>query len=478
VAFFALLTVLAGAAIPSIRTGVPFEDNFPDGSYFTKHHLSAEAMWEGSPAPANLVIGGADFALPETQARMERALRALEVGPHVRPPVVSWLRVYRRWVALHPSADPAANASVSFGASLAAFLEDETYVTLNGSFVQPATFRRDLVLDPATGGVRSSRMLLRVAAPTGLLARIDVMTALRQAFAQHCTSQGLQGYLYTYYFLFSDRDEVVHALVSMTLATAALAVILVLFLFVSARTVLAVLACIVFIDVGLLGVMALWDVPIDVSAFICLVRVVFIAACTSSEVCVVCTAASVGGWCWCASCAWRERSCLPAFARLAQRALTTALCIYCRPAPAPPPAPPRQVIAVGLSVDYVVHLGHAYEHSTGPKAERAAAALREIGMSVFRGGGSTFLGIILLAFAQSAVFRLFFKMLFSIIILGMSAGLMLFPALVSLIGADVLDVNAPEADVADPLWLVAVAGAPEGTEAMVSGNKSPKTSQA
>lgn len=58
-------------------------------------------------------------------------------------------------------------------------------------------------------------------------------------------------------------------------------------------------------------------------------------------------------------------------------------------------------IAVGLSVDYVVHVAHAFEHAHGTPAERAVAALHEIGGSVFKGGASTFLGIVLLAGSES-----------------------------------------------------------------------------
>ena len=58
----------------------------------------------------------------------------------------------------------------------------------------------------------------------------------------------------------------------------------------------------------------------------------------------------------------------------------------------------------------------------------------DIGASVVKGGTSTFLGIVVLAFTQSAVFRLFFKMLFGIVVLGMFGGIVVFPATMTLCG--------------------------------------------
>ena len=139
---------------------------------------------------------------------------------------------------------------------------------------------------------------------------------------------------------------------------------IVLLLFLRPATVFGIACCVAVIDASLFGLMSVWDVPIDVSSFICL------------------------------------------------------------------------VIAVGLSVDYVVHLGHAFEHTpAGANAgERVAAMLDDIGASVVKGGMSTFLGILVLAFTSSAVFRLFFKMLFGTVVFGLFAGLVLFPAIMSLSG--------------------------------------------
>ncbi|CAM9415019.1 unnamed protein product [Ectocarpus sp. 8 AP-2014] len=79
-------------------------------------------------------------------------------------------------------------------------------------------------------------------------------------------------------------------------------------------------------------------------------------------------------------------------------------------------------MAVGLVVDYMVHIVHYFLHQDPsiPKDARIAEALGEIGPSVMVGAATTFLGIMPLAFANNFVFRVFFKMFLVIISFGVS----------------------------------------------------------
>ncbi|CAM9860224.1 unnamed protein product, partial [Laminaria digitata] len=77
-------------------------------------------------------------------------------------------------------------------------------------------------------------------------------------------------------------------------------------------------------------------------------------------------------------------------------------------------------MAVGLVVDYMVHIVHYFLHQDTSISNDAgiANALGEIGPSVLIGAATTFLGIMPMAFAQNAIFRVFFKMFLVIITLG------------------------------------------------------------
>ena len=87
------------------------------------------------------------------------------------------------------------------------------------------------------------------------------------------------------------------------------------------------------------------------------------------------------------------------------------------------------VLTCGLAVEFCVHIMIAFLRSQGSNVERVKAALNYMGSSVLVGIGSTkLIGVIVLSFAPSTIFRLYyFRMYFSIIVLGLFYGLMVLP---------------------------------------------------
>ena len=88
------------------------------------------------------------------------------------------------------------------------------------------------------------------------------------------------------------------------------------------------------------------------------------------------------------------------------------------------------VLAIGLCVDYSVHVGHSYLVASGNRLERAQVvvqripmtlrgrlsvhfqdAVDRIGLAVFNGGVTTFLALVLLGASSSHVFLSFFKVI-------------------------------------------------------------------
>lgn len=93
------------------------------------------------------------------------------------------------------------------------------------------------------------------------------------------------------------------------------------------------------------------------------------------------------------------------------------------------------VIATGIAVDYVVHIARSFLEQVGEtRSDRAIAALGALGPPVFYAGFSTFLAIIVLAFATSYIFKVLFLGFLELILIGMAHGLIFCPLVLSLIG--------------------------------------------
>lgn len=92
------------------------------------------------------------------------------------------------------------------------------------------------------------------------------------------------------------------------------------------------------------------------------------------------------------------------------------------------------VLAIGLCVDYSVHIGLAYMVAKGSRHDKSVEAVASIGPAVFNGGFTTLLAIVLCSVSSSHVFLTFFKVFVLTVGFGLFHGLVLFPVILSLIG--------------------------------------------
>eukprot|EP00004_Rigifila_ramosa_P003663 TRINITY_DN1390_c0_g1_i1.p1 TRINITY_DN1390_c0_g1~~TRINITY_DN1390_c0_g1_i1.p1 ORF type:complete len:911 (+),score=232.44 TRINITY_DN1390_c0_g1_i1:102-2735(+) len=92
------------------------------------------------------------------------------------------------------------------------------------------------------------------------------------------------------------------------------------------------------------------------------------------------------------------------------------------------------VMSVGIAVDYSCHIAHAFQVNDGTKSVRARKGVEDMGRAIISGAFATFLGILMLAFAPTAINRTFFTMMTGVIVVGCVHGILFLPVLLSLVG--------------------------------------------
>ncbi len=86
------------------------------------------------------------------------------------------------------------------------------------------------------------------------------------------------------------------------------------------------------------------------------------------------------------------------------------------------------VICIGFSVDFSAHISYAFVSSEKSSAnEKATDAITKLGYPIVQGAMSTIAGVVVLAAAESYIFRTFFKIMFLVILFGAVHGIVFIP---------------------------------------------------
>lgn len=93
------------------------------------------------------------------------------------------------------------------------------------------------------------------------------------------------------------------------------------------------------------------------------------------------------------------------------------------------------IMCIGFSIDYSSHIAHAYMQADGEtRGDKVKSAMRLVGGPIFSGVFSTFLGVIMLLFANSFIYISFFKVITLVLLLGLVHALIIIPVILTFIG--------------------------------------------
>nr|XP_012644234.1 patched domain-containing protein 3 isoform X1 [Microcebus murinus] len=91
------------------------------------------------------------------------------------------------------------------------------------------------------------------------------------------------------------------------------------------------------------------------------------------------------------------------------------------------------VICIGFSFDFSAHISYAFVSSSHPSVnEKSIQALHELGYPVLQSAVSTIIGVSVLSTAEAYVFRIFFKIMFLVMLFGAAHGLIFIPVFLTL----------------------------------------------
>ena len=107
------------------------------------------------------------------------------------------------------------------------------------------------------------------------------------------------------------------------------------------------------------------------------------------------------------------------------------------------------LVAIGLVIDSIAHIAHSSIQQSGSANERVKKALEEIGPAALLGAGSTLTGVACLSLSQCEMHREVFRVFTTIVLIGLTNGLLLTPVLMSMILPDDQNAGVSTKDLTD-----------------------------
>ncbi|XP_019695773.1 patched domain-containing protein 3 [Harpegnathos saltator] len=221
-----------------------------------------------------VVTGDYNYSDPVIQAQMENLTRSLESSKYISEPIYteSWLRNFLKYMS---SQEDSLNVSIDNEHDFIEVLKDYW-------LYESSVYSLDVKLDDKREKIVASRFLIQAVNVSGTNQEKDMVKELRGI----CDESPLNASVFHPYFVFFDQFELVRPTSIQCMIFGALVMMFISFIFIpNILCCLWVAFCIVSIELGVGGYMALWDVNLDSISMINLIMCIGFSVDFTAHIC-------------------------------------------------------------------------------------------------------------------------------------------------------------------------------------------------
>ncbi|XP_071874799.1 patched domain-containing protein isoform X3 [Bombus fervidus] len=267
---------LAGAlyGLTTLQEGLDRRKLSKNDSYSITFYDRQDYYFREFPYRIQVVVSGKyDYSDPVIQAQMENLTRSLEANKYISSAPIyteSWLRSFLSY----------ANNS----ATDVEIKDEKTFIKmLKDTWLSPkSSFSLDVKFDEAEEHIIASRFLIQAVNVSGTNQEKDMVKELRRI----CDQSSLNASVFHPYFVFFDQFELVKPTSIQCMVFGALIMMLISFIFIpNVLCCLWVAFCIISIELGVAGYMALWDVNLDSISMINLIMCIGFSVDFTAHIC-------------------------------------------------------------------------------------------------------------------------------------------------------------------------------------------------
>lgn len=241
-----------------------------------------------------MISGYYDYSDPTIQKQVEDLLSSLENTPYIAESILteSWLRSYIAYDSsfeLEDTDEDTTDLAISSSnnsteiANVTISREKQFITNLKETFLRPgSTFALDVKLDEKEEHIIASRFMIQAVNVSGTTMEKNMVRELRRI----CEESPLNASVFNPYFVFFDQFELVRPTSIQCMIFGALVMMLISLIFIpNILCSLWVAFCIVSIECGVAGYMALWDVSLDSISMINLIMCIGFSVDFTAHIC-------------------------------------------------------------------------------------------------------------------------------------------------------------------------------------------------